>query len=311
MSSSAHVREELSALRNTIAAIEAGAPLSARSKRVAQGWNAARDPENDALQTVLPFHIEALDHALKGGLCLAGMTEIRHAETRESGAASGFVLGLAARLQALRPGQPVLWIAQSSALQEAGLPYGLGLACHGVQPERFLLARLPKLIDALWLAETALAHGCFTAVILEVRGNPAAFGLKEGRRLQLRAKAQGLPFLLLRQAGDAETGAAHYRLLVRSAPAGFRLLPDGQAMGMSLGNPVFRVTVEKSSTALSCETLLEWSPNDHEFRLCEPDRFAARNEPGAPHSVDRLSASALGPDHPARPAEIIGFKRTG
>lgn len=345
MSSRVDVRKDLFALRETIAKLEEGhdlarvksgamasqalAGLSAR--RGKSGWQAA--PSAMSLSS-LSFGIEGLDQALGGGLCLSGMTEIRHDETRESGTASGFVLGLVAMVQRLKPQQPVLWIFEQQAGQEGGLPYGLGLAAYGVKTGQLFFSCLPRRVDALWLAETALSAPIFSAIILELRGNHEDFGLTEGRRLQVRAKAQNTALLLLRQAGQAETGAAPFRLHVKPALAGqrcFRAQPtlsqpsfEG-ALGPqaphsapryflpnSLGNPAFAVCVEKSRTALSFQTLVEWS--FHEHRFFRPDHESAQNraafDAGKTRTsvVDPLSLSANRQGESSEMGRVLAFR---
>src|ERR1044072_7232693 len=98
----------------------------------------------------------------------------------------------------------------------------------------------------LWLAQAAIESAAFSAVIFEVRGNPAHFGLTESRRLSLRARAARHPLFLVRQAGAEEASSAVFRLHVEPPPAGLRPLPDVSRLSGSIGNPIFRLTLEKS-----------------------------------------------------------------
>ena len=213
----------------------------------AAGNGIAGEPADSALSASAAGDAADLDAVFDGGLPACGLVEIRNAQTRDMGAATGFSLALAALRQdrAGSGGGTTLWIGQALALSEAGMPYGPGLMRHGLDPARFLLARPRTVPDALWMAETALGVPAFSAVILEIRGNPPGFGLTESRRLQMRAKAGGVLLLLLRQAGEEEASSALCRLRIEPAPAGERPLPDGATLEGSLGNPVFLVTPEK------------------------------------------------------------------
>ncbi len=77
--------------------------------------------------TLLPFAVPAVDHLLGGGLRRAALHEIRAAESRDAGAASGFAAALLARL-AVADDRRILWIAESAAAAEAGFLYGGGIA---------------------------------------------------------------------------------------------------------------------------------------------------------------------------------------
>ncbi|TMV93526.1 hypothetical protein FGG78_04170 [Thioclava sp. BHET1] len=77
---------------------------------------------------------------------------------------------------------PVLWIRES--WQEGGL-HPVGFA-QILDPARVLLARSAHQIDSLAVAEEALRDGVVPCVLIEVT---RALNLREGRRLQLAAKA--------------------------------------------------------------------------------------------------------------------------
>ena len=228
MAQTAVARERLFALRETIARLEGKpAPALAAAEQEALAAGKVTKDRKPQVQR-LPFGVPALDDALEGGLPLDGLTEIRSALFRDSGAASGFALAIAARLQhrealAGHPAPTVLWISDRPSLLEAGLPYAVGLKDYGLRPDHFLHAAPRRLEDALWLAETAVESGAFSSTVLEVRGNPAHFGLTESRRLSLRAKASEHPLFLLRQAGEEEASSATFRLLAEpKARAGLR-----------------------------------------------------------------------------------------
>lgn len=316
MAQPAAARERLFALRETIAKLE-GKPLPAlaAAEREAIGTDHAQPPETglDALR--LPFGVPELDAALEGGLAMDGLTEIRTGLSRDGAAASGFALGLAALLQRQneeegRSPLPVLWIADRMSSLETGVPYAVGLRDFGLKPELFLHASPRKLEEALWLAEAALASGVFPLTVLEVRGNPKPLGLTESRRLSLRAKSAERPLLLLRQAGGEEASSALFRFVVEPAPALARPLPDGSMLGGSIGNPVFRLTLEKSRNPAPLSFLLEWNSHDRRFLLARQSSDARLSGERTAHSGAVLSASSDRPDRPQTMGARLALGRT-
>jgi protein ImuA len=289
-------RERLFALRETIAKLE-GKPvpaLAAAENQALADTVLDKPGSEDALR--LQLGIPALDEALDGGLPLDGMTEIRTTLLRNAGASSGFVLAIAAMLQRQEEGAnahlPILWIADTVATMEAGRPYAVGLGDFGLKPRLFLHAAPKKLEDALWLAETAVESGVFPATILEVRGNPRPFGLTESRRLNLRAKASRRPLFLLRQAAEEEASSAIFRFLAEPAPSAARPLPDGSMLGGSIGNPIFRITLEKSRNPAPFSILLEWNPHDRRFFPVRPSADTRFPGERSAHSGAAFPASA-------------------
>jgi protein ImuA len=316
MAKTAVAREKLFALRETIAKMEgkpAPAFAAAEMQALAGDEGRAIGRVTDDAQR-LALGISLLDEALEGGLPLDGLTEIRTQMLRDAGSSSGFAMALAALVQRRDEAEnrnrlPVLWIADRVSSMEAGVPYAVGLRDFGVGPELFLHASPRKLEDALWLAETAIESGVFPATFLEVRGNPKHFGLTESRRLSLRAKASGRPLFLLRQAGEEEASSAAFRFLAEPAPAQALLLPDGSMLGGSIGNPVFRLTLEKSRNPAPLSLLLEWNPHDRRFLpVHQPvnSRFPGEH---AAHSGALLSASSDGPDRQEAVGALLAFDR--
>lgn len=296
MAQSAVARERLFALRETIAKLE-GRPvpaLAAAENQALADTVLDKPRSEDALR--LPLGVPALDEALDGGLPLDGLTEIRTTLLRNAGASSGFVLAIAAMLQHrdedLGAHLPILWIADTVATMEAGQPYAVGLSDFGLKPRLFLHAAPKKLEDALWLAETAVESGVFPATILEVRGNPRPFGLTESRRLNLRAKASRRPLFLLRQAAEEEASSAIFRFLAEPASSAARPLPDGSMLGGSIGNPIFRLTLEKSRNPAPFSILLEWNPHDRRFFPVRPSADTRFPGERSAHSGAAFPASA-------------------
>lgn len=294
MVGSAMARERLFTLRETIARLEGKAVPDLSETPLRNDTETARH---------LSLGIDMLDEALGGGIPLQGLSEIRCRLLVDAGAASGFAAALAARIQrhSDRPFAPLLWIGDTVATMEAGLPHAIGLIHLGLGRRGFFHAAPRKLEDALWLAETALESGAFCAVILEVRGNPAQFGLTESRRLSLKAKAVGKPLLLLREGGEEEASSAACRFLAEPAPARPRPLPGGARLEGSIGNPVFHLTLEKSRSPAPLSLLLEWNPHDRRFAVVPNETLT--------HSGARLPASAGRPDRPQQMGAVLAFDR--
>lgn len=314
MGQSTMTRERLSALRETISRLEnENVPglLKAAGKGNPAGFGQKAVTEDEGIcGPVLSLGVDALDAALQGGLPLAGLTEVRTVETRDAGAALGFILALAVLCQDGRqsqPGSPILWIGQGMAASEAGHPYGRGLQAYGLNTGCCLFSTPRTVLDALWIAEAALSVPVFTAIILEVRGNPAHFGLNESRRLHLRARGGKVPILLLRQAGGEEASSAVVRFLVTPARATGRPLPDGSVLAGSIGNPVFRVTVEKSRAFASPAFLMEWNSHARRFRHILPETAASGAEPAYP--LAEFPASAGGSGGADEMGRIMAFQK--
>ena len=237
--------------------------------------------------------VEGLDAALGGGLPKAALTEIQGLETRDGGAVAGFALALAAFLRGRdMPARPLLWIGTAEIFGEAGLPHAPGLASgFGLEPGALLFAEAPKLTDALWIAEEAAALKALSAVILEVRGNPARLDLTATRRLHVRAQQAGRPVFLLRQGALPDPTAAPVRLVVAPAPSGLRETLSG-SLPRSIGPPGFLVTLSKSRTAMTAQFTLEWNADECAFfdRRPEPERDGYGAERPA-HSGTVLSLS--------------------
>jgi protein ImuA len=225
---------------------------------------------------------ERFDAALGGGLPRAALTEVHGPATRDAAAAAGFVLALVSSLPGTEA-TPLLWIGTSEAFREAGFPYALGMrSLYAIDPARLVVAQAPKLADALWIAEEAARLKGFSAVLLEIRGNPARLDLTATRRLHRRARDAGRPVFLLRQAAAAEPTAAPVRLVVSTAPAGLRRSFEGP-LARSIGPPGFTVAVSKNRTAPPTKFTLEWNPHDRSLQ----ERRAENPVPVVPLSQHR------------------------
>ncbi|AUX78144.1 MULTISPECIES: ImuA family protein [Sinorhizobium] len=315
MAENAVQRQTILSLRDTIARIEnCSLPGIVRTAKTADAAGFRRGSEGTLHRKVLPLGIGPLDGLLKGGLPLEGMMEIRNAETRDAGAAAGFVAALAVLYQQERREKghlaPVLWISQALACREAGQLYAPGLKSYGLDPERFLFVAARTVKDALWVAETALSVPVFAAVVLEIRGNPACLTLSESRRLNVRARAGHVPLLLFRQAGKEEASSAFFRFQIKPAPAGERPLPDGSVLCGSIDHPAFHLLVEKSRAYAAADIFLEWNAHDRRFYPLDERRSAALQANGQPENpVDPLSSPAGRPPRAQPLGRLLAFAR--
>ncbi|GEO85818.1 MULTISPECIES: ImuA family protein [Alphaproteobacteria] len=269
MGVTALAQERLVALREAIAKIE-GKSFSGGLEPVTGDVGDRPEPASFATGSAIGLEAGHLENLLPEGFPTGAMIEARGGQFRDAGAVSGFGLGLCLSCCPTRPGQRVLWIGDRFVAREVGLPHAAGLADYGLRPGELVYAMPQRLEDALWLADAALSCGGFSAVMLEVAGNPRGFGLTESRRLSLKARGSGGFLLLLRQGGEEEASSASLRLLVEPAPAATRRLPDGSMFGGSIGNSVFRLIPEKSRLGVSHELILEWNRHDRQFYPATP-----------------------------------------
>jgi protein ImuA len=163
----------------------------------------------------------------------------------DAGSALGFALAQAAGF--VSPARPGLLILQLVAeTQETGLPYGLGLATFGLEPDAVVLIRAETMPALLWAVEEAIACRAVGAVVADIAYPHKALDFTASRRLALRAAAAEAAVFLVRYARDREASAARYRWQVTPAP--IRPPPfDSRAPGL----PRWQVRLEKGSLGKS------------------------------------------------------------
>lgn len=296
MATPAVARETIFALRHEIAKIEGRLPEPLGTGDT-EATVLRRGPVAQREEAFFTTGVERLDHALGGGLPKAALIEIHGSQTRNAGLTAGFTLALASLiLKASDKNLPLLWVGTTEIFREAGFPYPPGLAHQfGIAPERLLFSEVPKLLDALWVAEEAASLSALSAVIVELRGNPERLDLTATRRLHRRAEQAGRPVFLVRQATQAEPTAAPVRLVVAPAPAAPRSTLAGPLSG-SIGMPAFGVSVDKSRSAFTGAFIVEW--NSHDFSLQER----------RPQDARRLvSVSRPREDLAATPRSVLAF----
>ena len=211
---------------------------------------------------LLQTGVEPLDRALGGGLPKAALTEIHGAETRDAGASSALrwrLISLLAQGPERRPSLPLLWIGTSEIFREAGFPMRRASRALRHRPaNRCCSPKRRKLDDALWVAEEAARlHGA-AAVMLELRGNPAAArSHRDATAAPARAELAGRPVFLLRQAAEAEPTAAPVRLVVSSRRRPRRARTLAGPLAGSIGRPPS--PSPSARAAPPCRTIHRWS----------------------------------------------------
>lgn len=312
MAREAAARQTLFALRREVARIEGTLADRLAIPAAAAGGSLVRHSGivHAASPDFIPTSVPRLDERLNGGLPAAALTEIHGAGMRDTGAVTGFALALASlALQRNASGRPLFWIGTEDGFHEGGFPYAPALLKdYGIAPERLILSRTRKIEDALWVASETAKLKAVSALVIEIRGNPARVDLTATRRLQRRASLAGHPVFLLRQssgtgAAEAEPTAAPVRLLLAPAPAGLRRTISGPLAG-SIGPPAFRVRIDKNRNGLPGQFLLEWNPETHSFDE-RPEGHAAENNGIV------VSPARDGPDSAPAVGAFMAFGETG
>ncbi|WP_199175573.1 ImuA family protein [Telmatospirillum siberiense] len=225
--------ETLAQLRRRIAALEA--------------------PEGQENHAVLPFGVAEIDGVLPwGGLPLGALHEIAATGGLDDGAALGFTALLLGRL-ACRQDKPVLWVGDRDDL------YAPGLASLGLPSSRLLMARPGRGLHPHWAMEEGARCRALAGVVGEVWDLDGT----AARRLQIAARASGVPVLALnRGAGNA---VALTRWRIAGAPSAF---PDDEGGGCR-----WSVTLSYcrgrgvTDDGIVSSWLVEWSDETHRLRL--------------------------------------------
>jgi len=259
----------LAGLRARVRAIERGAAYDGLRRRTA------------------PLGAAVLDaHLPGGGLPLGGLHEIEGGRAEwDDGAATGFCVGLLARLLAAvlergngrRNGnKPVLWVSPWRDL------YAPGLRAFGFDPGRLIQVRAGG-TDVLWAMEEGLRCARLAAVVGEVE----TLERGPGRRLQLAAEAGGVTAFVLRRglrpARPARAGAS-------AAVTRWRV--EAETMSRAPGAPRWRVELLRCRGAAPGQWSLEWDDAAGGFAVAA----ALRDRPPAFDA----GRSAAGVDRPRR-----------
>lgn len=286
---------ELCRLRRTVAEIEgrfAGADRLVLDPAAGlPAAPAATGLRSRPRQGRLKLGVRHLDALMGGGLPLATLHEIRAAQSRDGGAAAGFIMALATRLAAAGGASSLLWISEADARHEAGELYAPGLAALGLDPAIIVEIATRTQSDALWAFEAALACPGVGLAVCELR--QASLDLSTTRRCALRARNAGVTGLLLRLNTEAETSAAELRFRLSSAPA----TTIGR-FDAGIGRMAWNLTLEKSRIGPTGAFMVEWNAYDRSFAEYRAGDRDADSQP----------VSATPPHRPAYPPAQPGFR---
>lgn len=213
----------------------------------------------------LPLGLARIDPVLGGGLLTGALHEVRAPTARDIGPATGMVLSLLARLLEQRVSDQadtgrVLWITDPAVVPDAGFLYPQGLAQYGIDPAALTLVNPVDVKTALWAADEGARCTDLAAVVLHLHGNPARLDRVATRRLMLRAQSSGVTVLLLRQSGAEEAGAAQTRWRAVPHPS-----PPDPDYAPGIGQPQYRLKLERSRTGQTGEWPVIWTPSRRAF----------------------------------------------
>jgi protein ImuA len=212
------------------------------------------------------LHRVALGHAgadamLRGGLTVAAVHEV-FAEGHQSGAATGFIAGLAGRIAARRP---LVWVRQDFSEIESGALSMSGLCELGLDPRHVVSVRAADVDSALRSAADALACDALGCVVLEVWGEARQLDLVASRKLTLAAQASGVTALLLRLAATPIPSTAETRWIVRAAHS-----PPGSVFS-AWGAPMFDANLVRNRHGPVGRWIMEWKCDECLF--VEPSAY--------------------------------------
>ncbi len=203
-----------------------------------------------------------IDLCLNGGLRQGVVHEVFAATGHET-AATGFVVGLAARVLA---DKRLMWIRQDFAALEFGELSATGLVELGLDPSRLLLLCMANAGDCLRAANDALSCVALGAVVIEMPGSPKVFDLVASRRLTLAAMQKSVTVFLLRLSARPGASSAETRWQVRTAPS--------PGHGGNWGHPVFIVDLIRNRHGGTGSWAVEWNCDAYCFQIppenCRP-----------------------------------------
>jgi protein ImuA len=187
------------------------------------------------------------DRCLNGGLKCGALHEIFPATAADAPIASGFVLGLAARI--MRQSKWLLWVQQDFPALEWGEILGTGLLAFGFDPARLLIVKVPNAAAGLRACAEGLSCHGLGAVVIELWGGTKAFDLVASRRFTLAAAKHGVTAFALRHAAPPAPTTAETRWLLRAAPV---------SAGADWGKPRFDAELLRNRHGGVGRWIMEW-----------------------------------------------------
>ncbi|MTH98085.1 ImuA family protein [Roseibium sp. RKSG952] len=281
---------KIAELRRRIAGLEGRLPfetqLGPALAPAASGQGPDTSPKAPAKKTEPGLGV--LENLMRGAVfSKPALHEVVSAQSRNSGALTGFAMGVIARLMKNRSGS-VLWCLDPQVGREAGQPYGPGLMRFGIDPSRLILVRPRRAEELLWAMEEGARCPALAAVVGEVQGALKLLDLTATRRLMLRAQAGGVPVFLVRHGVVGEPTAAATRWCVAPHVSAVPpLSPQGPHDG--LGQPVWVVDLNRNRTGREGRLTVEWTYAAREFAA------PARSLPLVPGAGLRPDSASLAP----------------
>jgi len=209
--------------------------------------------------------IAEIDNALAGGLARAALHEIAAVRESAIAAATGFTLGLVARvIRKSIAKKSVLWIAETFSLAENGTFYAPGLDQAGVAPQNLLMVTARRTRDALWAMEEALRCRAVGVVIGEIRSSIDPVTI---RRLSHAAATGGALGLVLRPRPDAAPCAFATRWIVQPMPSAAVALQRENRTDHELGPPRLLLRLHRNRRGQPGEWIVEWNSVEQRFEL--------------------------------------------
>ena len=242
------------------------------------------------LDRVALGHAEA-DAVLHDGLIRGTLHEVFALETRQVGAATGFVAGMAQRLT---KGKPRLWIRQDFVAREGGALSMSGLKELGLDPRRIVMVQAADHEMALRVGADALACDALGAVVLDLWGEVRAFDLVASRKYTLAAQNSGVSCVMLRTSALPMVSTAETRWVVQAA----RSPPSASWEAESLegwGAPILDVNLVRNRHGQTGRWIMEWKCDECLFREANFVSEQTHSQPVAAASADRPHQT------PARP----------
>jgi protein ImuA len=222
-------------------------------------------------------HADA-DATLQGGLVRGALHEVFALETRQAGAATGFVAGIAQRLS---KGRPLLWIRQDFVAREAGVLAMTGVAELGLDPRRVVLVQASDAEMALRVGADALACDALGAVVLDLWGEVRAFDAVASRKYTLAAQTSGVSCVMLRISALPAVSTAETRWVVqaaRSPPA---------APWQAWGAPILDTQLVRNRHGQTGRWIMEWKCDERVFREAGSCAGQTHSQPMAAAPADR------------------------
>jgi len=227
-----------------------------------------------------PLDHDAVDAALGGGLARGAVHEILAEEAGDCGAAHGFALALALRLNR---GGAMLWIQEERARAEDGAPYPQGIAmmagkmmaAPGFDPARIIMLRTRDARSTLWAMEQGLRCPGLDTVLAEVTGLAGACDLTASRRLVLAARDGGATGLLV------QAGSGARDLKIASAARTRWLIGAHQSRRGLAGEPgraVWRLHLARHRGGREGRWLREWDHEHGRFSAIRAGQGAAASQ---------------------------------